>query len=275
MLITADELHQRLMDPELVIFDCRFKLSDPDWGQNAYQKSHIPGAYFLDLDRDLSAPARDHGGRHPLPDPEVFANKLGQAGVTDRSVIVVYDSGEAMATRAWWLIRYIGIDEVYVLDGGYDAWSEAGYACSQQVPQKIDRDFDANVQPGMTVTMEDVRRVVDGEVEAILVDARANARYTGEVEPIDKVAGHIPGAVNYPWQNGLTEKGTWKPDYVQQKRFREMISEKRPIYVYCGSGVTACATIFALKLAGARDARLYPGSWSDWISYGENPVATS
>lgn len=264
------------MEPELVIFDCRFKLNDPDWGQTVYQKSHIPGAYYLDLERDLSAPAREHGGRHPLPDPEVFANKLGQAGVTDQSVVVVYDSGGGMAARAWWLARYIGIEEVYILDGGYQAWVEAGYACSCKVPEKVDRNLDASPQPGMTtVGMEDVRRIVDGEFPAVLVDARANDRYTGEVEPIDKVAGHIPGAVNYPWQNGLTDRGTWKPEYQQQKRFREIISEKLPIVVYCGSGVTACATIFALKMAGAKDVRLYPGSWSDWVSYPSNPVAKS
>lgn len=275
MLIEVDELHQRLVESELVIFDCRFRLSDPNWGQEMYRKSHIPGAYYFDLERDLSQPAHEHGGRHPLPDLEVFANKLGQAGVTPTSTVVVYDSGEGMATRAWWLAKYVGIEDVLVLDGGYQAWLDAGYACSQQVPKKIDLDYDANVQSGWVVTMEDVRRIVEGETEAVLIDARAHARYAGEVEPIDAAAGHIPGAVNYPWQNGVTDDGTWKPDFQQQKRFREVLSEKLPIVVYCGSGVTACADIFALKLAGAKDVRLYTGSWSDWISHRENRISTS
>lgn len=275
MLIAVDELHQRLVESELVIFDCRFRLSDPDWGQQMYRKSHIPGAYYFDLERDLAQPPHDHGGRHPLPDLEVFANKLGQAGVTSTSTVVVYDSGEGMATRAWWLARYVGVEDVLVLDGGYQAWLDAGYACSQQTPKKVDQDFDANIHLGWVVSADDVRRIVDGETEAVLIDARAHARYAGEVEPIDAVAGHIPGAVNYPWQNGFTDEGTWKSEHQQQKRFREAISEKLPIVVYCGSGVTACADIFALKLAGAKDVRLYTGSWSDWISYREHRVAKS
>ncbi|EPZ44681.1 sulfurtransferase [Alicyclobacillus acidoterrestris] len=272
MLITADDLHQRLVEPELVIFDCRFRLSDPEWGQQMYAKSHIPGAYYFDLERDLSSALHEHGGRHPLPDPEVFANKLGQAGVTPTSTVVVYDSGEGMATRAWWLVRYVGVEEVYVLDGGYQAWLNAGFACSTQVPPKVDHDYDARVHPGWTVDVDDVRRIVTGDWDAVLVDARAHDRYTGEFEPIDSKAGHIPGAVNYPWQNGLTEDGRWKPEHIQLRRFSEVMSKGRPIVVYCGSGVTACADIFALKLAGAKDVRLYTGSWSDWISYPDNPI---
>ncbi|MFB5190301.1 sulfurtransferase [Alicyclobacillus fastidiosus] len=272
MLITADELHQRLADAELVILDCRFRLSDPEWGQHVYAKSHIPGAYYLDLERDLSSSVHEHGGRHPLPDPEVFANKLGQVGVTSTSTVVVYDSGEGMATRAWWLTRYVGIEDVLVLDGGYQAWLDGGFACSTQIPPRVDHDYDADVHLGWTVDVDDVRRIVSGEWDAILIDARAHDRYSGEVEPIDAKAGHIPGAVNYPWQNGLMENGRWKPDYIQHRRFGDVVSKKQPIVVYCGSGVTACADIFALKLAGAEDVRLYAGSWSDWITYRDNPV---
>lgn len=275
MLISADELHQRLAETELVIFDCRFKLSDPEWGQTMYQKSHIPGAYYFDLDRDLSSPPREHGGRHPLPDLEVFANKLGHAGVTSTSTVVVYDSGEGMATRAWWLVRYIGITDVLVLDGGYQTWLDADYACSTQVPHVFDRDYDPDIQHTWTVDANDVLRIVRGDTQAILIDARAHDRYSGEVEPIDKVAGHIPGAVNYPWQNGLTERGIWKSGQSQAKRFQEVLSENLSVVVYCGSGVTACADIFALKLAGAKEVRLYTGSWSDWVSYPNNPVERS
>ncbi|WAH35867.1 sulfurtransferase [Alicyclobacillus dauci] len=275
MLISADELHQRLADPELVIFDCRFKLSDPDWGQEMYSRSHIPGAYYFDLERDLSSPPHDHGGRHPLPDLEVFANKLGQAGVTRTSTVVVYDSGEGMATRAWWLTRYVGVEDVLVLDGGFQAWLDGGYACSIQAPQRVDHDYDAHVESAWTADVDDVRRIVSGDTQAVLIDARDYARYAGEIEPIDKAAGHIPGAVNYPWQKGLAEDGKWKPDFQQTQRFKEVLSEKLPIVVYCGSGVTACADIFALKLAGAEDVRLYTGSWSDWISYKDNPIKKS
>lgn len=272
MLISVDELHQRLAETDLVIFDCRFKLSDDQWGQEMYQKSHIPGAYYFDLDRDLSSPKHEHGGRHPLPDVEVFANKLGHAGVTPLSTVVVYDSGEGMATRAWWLMKYVGVEDVLVLDGGFQAWVDGGYACSTQIPHKYDRDYDATEQHLWTVDVDDIRRIVRNESEGVLIDARAHARYAGEIEPVDKVAGHIPGAINYPWQNGLNEQGRWKSVQQQKERFREVLSENHPVVVYCGSGVTACADIFALKLAGAKDVRLYTGSWSDWISYEGNPV---
>jgi thiosulfate/3-mercaptopyruvate sulfurtransferase len=189
--------------------------------------------------------------------------------------VVVYDSGEGMATRAWWLARYVGLDDVLVLDGGYQAWLDAGYPCSTQAPPLVDRDYDPDIQHGWVVDAQEVRRIVAGQADAILIDARAHDRYSGEVEPIDAVAGHIPGAVNYPWQNGLNEKGMWKAERMQKARFSEVLAEKLPIVVYCGSGVTACADIFALKLAGAKTVRLYAGSWSDWISYRENPVAKS
>jgi thiosulfate/3-mercaptopyruvate sulfurtransferase len=273
MLVSPEALHERMTEADdsangsLVIFDCRFHLGDPDWGRNQYIQSHIPRAHYLDLERDLSSQPGEHGGRHPLPDLHQLARRLGEAGVTRRSTVVVYDSGEGMATRAWWLIRYMGVEDVRVLDGDLRAWRDKGNATSAEVPDSVQSEFELEVQQGWTIAVDDVRRVVNGELDAVLIDARARDRYLGEVEPIDAVAGHIPGAVNAPWLEGVSEDGRWKAPADQRSRFADIAQTGKPIVVYCGSGVTACADIFALTLAGIDDVRLYPGSWSDWISY--------
>jgi thiosulfate/3-mercaptopyruvate sulfurtransferase len=276
MLITARELHDLLQEgANLVLFDCRFKLADKAWGKETYLQGHIERAEYLDLEKDLSSEQSEHGGRHPFPRSEAFVQKLGQAGVDENTAVVVYDSGEGMATRAWWLIRYFGHKDVRVLNGGLTAWVAAGYPVTEEIPVQKPVNFVPHIQTDWTLDYQEIRSMVDeNRAHGRLIDARAAKRYRGEVEPMDSIAGHIPGAVNAPWQDGIDESGFWKVPELQRKRFEDIVSDNEKMIVYCGSGVTACANLFALELAGIRNVLLYPGSWSDWISYSDSPIAT-
>ncbi|GGE07676.1 thiosulfate sulfurtransferase [Marinithermofilum abyssi] len=268
-LVSPQWLREHLDDPDLVIADCRFDLADPEAGRRVYEAGHIPGAVYLDLERDLSGPVQEHGGRHPLPDEETLAETMGRAGIDERKKVVAYDDqGEAMAARLWWLLRYMGHDRVAILDGGFSGWVHHGYPVSQEgVTPKLTR-FVPRVQSEMKVDMDEVKRH-----SGLLVDAREPDRYQGIREPIDQKAGHIPGAVNRFWKENLAEGQHWKSPAELKKEWDFLREEEQPI-LYCGSGVTACANLFALHLAGVKGGRLYPGSWSDWISYPENPIET-
>ncbi len=274
MLVTADELHRMLSAGEVVVFDCRFVLTDPDAGRRRYEQGHIPGAVYLDLERDLSGPVTPTSGRHPLPDPRDLARKLGDSGVGEGTSVVVYDGGEGMAPRAWWLIRYLGHDDVRVLDGGLDSWVRAGYELSAEEPAPPPRTFTPRVRADWVVDVSEVERAVAGENDLLLIDARAAERYRGEVEPLHPKAGHIPGARNAPWEEGVDHDGRWRSPEEQRARFEPLLEGGAQVVSYCGSGVTACANLFALELAGIRNAKLYPGSWSQWCSDDSRPVAT-
>jgi thiosulfate/3-mercaptopyruvate sulfurtransferase len=270
-LITVAQL--KALPPEnLVVFDCRFDLLDKDAGRRAYAAGHIPGAFYLDLEQDLSGPRTAASGRHPLPDTDEVAKKLGASGVRADCTVVVYDGGEGMAPRAWWLLRYLGHDDVRVLDGGVRAWTDAGLPLTQERPTARPVRFVPRPRPEMIASLEEVEQVVAGRRAATLLDARDARRYRGELEPIDPIAGHIPGAKNAPWQEGLDESGRWLPADEQRRRFRDLAVDQEVI-VYCGSGVTACADLLALELAGIRGAKLYPGSWSQWCALPDHPVA--
>ncbi|WEK54346.1 MAG: sulfurtransferase [Candidatus Cohnella colombiensis] len=272
-IVSMRWLLARLYESDVVIVDCRFQLGKPDAGQEAYNESHIPGAVYLDLERDLSAPIGEHGGRHPLPDVAQLAARLGQAGIDRTMRVVAYDDqGGAMASRLWWLLRYLGHNEVYVLDEGFTAWKQAG--CPVTGDQKVifPKVYLAEVRHNMVVDVDDVRERL-GAAGVVLVDSREAPRYRGEVEPIDPVAGHIPGAINRFWGDGRRADGSWKAAAEQAERFADL-SQEDEIIVYCGSGVTATPNVLALEAAGFRNVKLYAGSWSDWISYGENAVAT-
>ncbi len=273
MLITASELAAVVSDADTVVFDCRFRLGDPTDGRNRYLAGHIPGAYYLDLEQDLSGPKQAHGGRHPLPDPQQLADKLSAAGVTKTARVVVYDDGEGMAPRAWWLIRYLGHEHCVILDGGYRAWLAQGLPTDTTIPQPRPGDFPLSIHRDWIVSTADIEKMVYQPGAATLVDARAPERYRGDVEPIDPVAGHIPHAVNRPWTDGVNEDGTWKSPEHQRSRFQNL-GRPTDVVMYCGSGVTACANLFAMELAGLSGAKLYPGSWSDWCSYPDHPVET-
>lgn len=269
-IVTAGWLHSQLTEKsalQIAIVDCRFALTDPDLGQEQYRTAHILGSHYLDLNRDLSSPTREHGGRHPLPDDRVLGEKLATMGIDDRTLVIAYDDSRfAFAARLWWLLRYYGHDRVAVLDGGYRNWVAAGYPVTAELPQISRRgNFQPQPQPHRIVDIAGVRAIQHSPAHA-LIDSREPDRYLGKTEPIDPVAGHIPGAVNYPWQDVSTPAGFALPIERQRNRWAAILSGVEPI-VYCGSGVTACVNLLSLEIAGIDRAKLYPGSWSDWCSY--------
>ncbi len=268
-LIEPDELIQ-LQHESTVILDCRFVLTDKDAGRQAYLKSYIPTAYYLDLDHDLSSPVQKGiTGRHPLPHPDILESTLRASGLSaDRQVIVYDQSNGAYAARAWWLLNWLGHDRVAVLNGGFDAWCRAGLPTDNQWPAPQKGTFSAHLQDDLVVDREYVNVHKEG-----LVDSRAFDRYTGAYEPLDPVAGHIDGAVCLPFMENTEADGTWKLKDTLAERFSEanLTAIENPVF-YCGSGVTACHNILAYKIATGKTARLYAGSWSEWINY--YPAAT-
>ncbi|NRQ51929.1 sulfurtransferase [Brevibacillus sp. HD1.4A] len=269
-LVTPQWLRDHRNDERIVIADCRFALSASEQGAEEYATDHIPGALYFHLNRDLSGPKQEHGGRHPLPDPAALAALFSQAGIDEHTTVIAYDDQEmAMAGRLWWLLRYLGHDRVAVLDGGYAAWKKAGYEVTAEVPTPQARTFVPQLRPDMLVSVEGVK---NREPEAVLLDSRAGERYRGEQEPLDPKAGHIPGARHFFYKDNLNTDMTMLP--AEQLRNRIAGFAEQEIIVYCGSGVTACSNLLALHQAGRTDAKLYAGSWSDWVSYSENPVAT-
>jgi thiosulfate/3-mercaptopyruvate sulfurtransferase len=274
-IISTAGLHNRSSDLDIAIVDCRFALADPDLGRQQYLTAHLPGARYLDLNRDLSSPVGKHGGRHPLPDTQVFEAKLAEMGINDRTLVIAYDDSRfAFAARLWWLLRYYGHDRVAVLDGGYSNWVKAGYPVTAELPAPVERgNVRLQPQPERIVEIDRVRAIQNSPAH-LLIDSREEERYLGKSEPIDPRAGHIPGAVNYPWQGVSTPDGFVVPVEAHRERWAAISPELNPLaqplverIVYCGSGVTACVNLLSLELAGITTAKLYPGSWSDWCSY--------
>jgi thiosulfate/3-mercaptopyruvate sulfurtransferase len=271
-LLSVSELQGRLSDPELRVVDTRFDLADVGAGERAYAQGHIPKAVYAHLDRDLSGPLGAHGGRHPLPDPEVLADRLGELGIGNEHFVVAYDAGSGMfASRLWWLLRYLGHDAVAVLDGGFDAWREAGLPVASGPEEHETARFEPEVRGQMAVDREYVLRNL-GNPEMLLVDARAAERYRGDVEPIDPRAGHIPSAINLPFGENLAG-GRFKGAGELRRRF-DLLDEAEEVVVYCGSGVSAAHDVLAMEEAGVEGVKMYHGSWSDWCSYEDSPVAT-
>lgn len=270
-VISAAWLHEHLDDPQVAIADCRFSLMQPHQGHQQYQAGHIPGAYYLDLNQNLASPVGKHGGRHPLPEPTQLVQKLEEMGVYSEqlqgpTLVVAYDdSRQAFASRLWWLLRYLGHDQVAVLDGGLAGWIGAGYPVSDVIPAPKSGKFLPQLRPHLVVDIDQVRTQKDLPNVA-LVDSREGERYRGEREPIDPIAGHIPGAVNYPWQEATNAEGYLRSKNEQRQRWADL-EQKDEILVYCGSGVTACVNLLSLDLAGIEGGKLYAGSWSDWCSY--------
>ncbi|MGH1393402.1 MAG: sulfurtransferase [Trichormus sp.] len=266
-VVSSDWLLEHLHDPQVVIVDCRFSLAEPQLGQKQYQASHIEGAYYLDLNLDLSSPVGEHGGRHPLPPPDELAEKLAAMGIeSQKTLVVAYDDSRlAFASRLWWLLRYFGHNQVAVLDGGFSQWEKAGYPVTDMIPPPRKAHFIPQLQTELLVDVEVVKHRKDLP-QVVLVDSREGDRYRGEREPTDKIAGHIPGAVNYPWMELTDASGYLIPLPAHQKRW-EQLETSEEILVYCGSGVTACVNLLSLELAGIHTGKLYAGSWSDWISY--------
>ncbi|KAF0818725.1 MULTISPECIES: sulfurtransferase [unclassified Cytobacillus] len=263
----------KMDDPKIRIADCRFKLGSPDVGRSLYEHNHIPNAVYFDLEKDLSGTVREHGGRHPLPDPAQLKNVLEQAGISRDTTVIAYDGGEgAFAARFWWLLRYLGHENVFVLNGGFKEWTESDYPLSKEVPSIERADFKIELQPDIVASYDEVKSAAGNQDSAVLIDSREEKRYLGQEEPIDKKAGHIPGAVNKVWLEAY-RNGRFKDAGEQEIRFSE-IDKDKPIIVYCGSGVTAAPNYLALKEAGYKNVKLYAGSFSDWISYDSNNIET-
>src|SRR5690606_4189636 len=274
-LICPQELAAHLTDPEWLVVDCRFDLAEPERGEQAYRESHIPGAVYAQLDRDLSGPIGPNTGRHPLPDPERFAQRLGEWGVTERTQVIAYDADTgAFAARLWWLLRWVGHEAVAVLNGGMRAWCEAGLPRTHEVPRRPTTRFVARPNREAWLSSEElIDKLRDGWR---LLDARAPERFEGRVESIDPVAGHVPGAVNHPLSWNLDANGRFLSAAELRARYEVSqagVDDTRTIAM-CGSGVTACHLLLAMEIAGKRGARLYAGSWSEWIRDPRRRIAT-
>lgn len=260
--------------PGLVILDCRHDLAQPDLGAQQYRTSHIHGAVFAHLDRDLAGPRSGTNGRHPLPSPETFAARLRHWGVGSNSRVVAYDAAQgAYAARAWWMLRWLGHRQMAVLDGGWTAWQAAGLPVTDAVPAVTPGDFRAGHSLQAIAQVADVQAVAQaagmpGGAPTLLLDARAPDRFEGRNETLDPVAGHIPGAVNRFWKLNLDEQGHFKTPGQLRAEYEALLQGRAPrqVIVQCGSGVTACHDALAMHLAGLHGAALYPGSWSEWIA---------
>ena len=270
-VVSSQWLAEQLDNPEIAVHevlvaDCRFALMQPELGRQQYEAGHIPNAYYFDLNQDLSSPVKEHGGRHPLPDPEQLAAKLSKMGMTSSTFVVAYDDSRfAFAARLWWLLRYLGHDRVAVLDGGFSNWQKLGYPVTTVQPDPKLGNFTPHVRDHWVVDINAVKAKQD-DSNVVLIDSREPERYRGETEPIDPIAGHIPGAINYPWQSVTDENGLIRSSEELSDRWHALNS-KTELLVYCGSGVTACVNLLALTAAGINTGKLYAGSWSDWCSY--------
>jgi thiosulfate/3-mercaptopyruvate sulfurtransferase len=280
-LITPEDLARHLAEPHWRVFDCRFSLDDPDRGRRDYGRSRIPGALYLHLDEDLSAPVIPGvTGRHPLPDPVGLAQRLTRQGVTDTAQVVAYDdAGGSVAARLWWLLKWIGHEAVAVLDGGWPVWCARGLPVESGPPSPPAPWSRGNLQvglrEGMVAGVGEVAKLVEQGCSSRLVDARSPERFRGDFEPIDPVAGHIPGACNHPFQSNLGPDGRFRPITDLRLELEALCGALRPeeLICYCGSGVTGALNVLAFEHAGLGRPRLYAGSWSEWITDPRRPVA--
>jgi len=274
-LISVTRAAELIESGEAVAVDCRWQLSDPAYGPRAYAEGHVPGAVYANLDRDLSDLSKPGLGRHPLPDAAAFAAVLGRLGISPRSEVIAYDDDNgAYAARLWWLLRLAGHESVAVLDGGLAAWRAAELPLARDVPQPAPTQYDVRFDERAVETAESVQRMLLHGA-GVLLDARGAARFRGDEEPIDKVAGHVPGARNRPFGANLSPNGTFKAPDVLRDEFESLLGSRGPSEVVhmCGSGVTACQNLLAMEHAGLTGSHLYAGSWSGWISDPARPVA--
>jgi thiosulfate/3-mercaptopyruvate sulfurtransferase len=275
-LVDTGTLATQLDRADLVLFDCRFDLGNANWGMGEYAAAHLPGASYLHLDHDLSSPITEHSGRHPLPDPHEFARLLGARGVGPDSQLVAYDQGNgAHAARLWWLARWIGLQNVAVLDGGIAAWRASGLPLEQELRKRVPTEFPVRLVEDAWVTSQAVDELRQRPGN-LLVDARGAERFAGRNETIDPIAGHVPGARNHPFLGNLGVDGRFLAREQLRQRWSVLLGAlpASALVAMCGSGVTACHNLLALEHAGFSGGRLYAGSWSEWIRDSNRPVAT-
>lgn len=273
-LVSPRELAAHLEHADWRIFDCRHDLADTGFGERAYAESHILGAQFLHLDRDLSGPLTGANGRHPLPDPEAFAELMGRCGVDANTQVVAYDdAGGMFASRVWWMLQWLGHEGVAVLDGGLQNWIAEGLPLSAARPQPRPARFQGQPKNGRVDAAYILRHLRQPDV--MLLDARSPDRFRGENERLDPVGGHIPGARNRFFRDNLEKSGRFKPAGQLRREFEALLADRPPHQVihHCGSGVTACHNLLAMEIAGLGGSRLYPGSWSEWCTDPARPIA--
>lgn len=274
-IVSPEWLKENLNNDKLIVVDCRFSLMDKEYGKRSYDESHIEGAVRVDIENELSAPEKKHGGRHPLPSKEDLKATFENIGISNDSIVLAYDEGDlAGPSRLWWILKYLGHKEVYILNGGVKAFEEIGGKITSEptIPKK--GNFHISENKAMKVNMEYVRERLYKDNVAI-IDCRENGRYKGEFEPVDKKAGHIPSAKNYFWMNILNNKNDRLSMKIKEelKELFKDLNNYEEVIVYCGSGITASPVSLALTEVGI-DHKLYAGSFSDWISYKENKVDT-
>lgn len=259
------------------VVDCRYDLKDEAWGRRQYLESHIPGAVYASLSRDMSTVPDGTNGRHPLPSPEAMTQTFSRLGIGPGTQAVLYDQDDGRyASRLWWMLRYMGHQAAAVLDGGWAKWTREGRRGRGGEEKRSAATFEGTPQPGARLRVEEVERLL-GRPDALLVDARAPERYEGRNETIDRAAGHIPGAANHFYQWNVGADGTMRPPDQLRARFEQLLSGRpaKQVVMYCGSGVTACQNLLAMEHAGLRGAHLYPGSWSEWSSDPARPIETA
>jgi thiosulfate/3-mercaptopyruvate sulfurtransferase len=276
-LISVTSLAKNLENPLFRVVDCRFSLMDTEKGRDDYAAGHVPGASYANLDMDLSSPISTGTGRHPLPDVESFIETLRRWGISNDSQVVVYDdAGGGVAARLWWMLRWLGHEDVAVLDGGFAAWARSGCPVNQDEPSTEAGSFKGSPAAESVWTTADIQSWHSAGKSFVLVDARDGARFRGEHEPIDPVAGHIPGAVSLPLTDNLNSDGTWRSPDEMKARWAKVFenSPRDPWGVMCGSGVTACHLALSASMAGLPDPCLYVGSWSEWVCDPDRPIST-
>ncbi|MBP7141924.1 MAG: sulfurtransferase [Opitutaceae bacterium] len=277
MLFSSEELHAHLHDPRWIVFDCRHDLADTTRGRRLYDAGHIPGAFFAGVDTDLSGAKTGRGGRHPLPESGEFLAFLARSGVTASSTIVAYDdAGGFFAGRLWWMMaRWLGHEKVGLLDGGITRWRAESRIVTTEAPEPRNETRLLNKPDSSAkVPVEEILAHL-GDGRLLVMDARSEDRYRGEVEPIDRAAGHIPGAVNRFFKANLNQDLTFRSREVLRRDYEALLKSRPPTSVVhqCGSGITSCLNLFSMEYAGLTGSRLYVGSWSDWVSDPSRPVA--
>lgn len=276
-IISAPALKKNINNDNWFIFDCRFVLKDPHGGLKKFKEGHIPRAQFADMDTDLSSTMTENSGRHPLPHPNNFINKLRSWGVNNDSQVICYDDiSGAFAARMWWLMNWIGHDSVAVLDGGIDMWNKNNYPLETDIQNSKPSSFSGKANDAMWVSISHVQQLLDGK-NICLLDARSPERFLAKDIKTDPVPGHIPGAVNYPFTDNLTDQGVFLSANEIKKRYEPVFANNKQdqIINMCGSGVTACHNLLAMNIADLPETQLYVGSWSEWIKDKNRPIATS
>jgi len=275
-LVTTEELAAHIDDPDWLIFDCRFTLTEAGAGRKNYAQAHIPGAIYVHLEEDLSSAISNTSGRHPLPDADSLSKKLSAWGVDNTKQLIVYDDAfGAIAGRMWWILRWLGHTKIALLEGGLPVWLRDGHATTERLPILTPAIFQPQINTSLVVNTDDVEAMMNDD-SYLIIDARSEERFEGVLEPFDKVAGHIPGALNVPYDDNLSVSGGFETQEELYESYSDRVNDLKNenIIHMCGSGVTACHNILAMEHAGLTGSRLYAGSWSEWITNSTRPIAT-